>query len=83
MAKHKRRESVSRYVSARELSDRWQCSRSSVDRIARRAGLTRLHLGEGKNGMVRYLRKEVVALEESLLKATSRKATAAERRRLL
>jgi hypothetical protein len=47
------------YVSPNELQDRWQCSRSSVDRIARRAGMTRLCLGEGRNGMVRYVRKEV------------------------
>lgn len=47
------------YVSPAELQRRWQCARSSVDRIARRAGLTRLCLGEGKNGMVRYVRKEV------------------------
>lgn len=47
------------YVSPNELAERWQCARSSVDRIARRAGLTRLCLGEGKNGMVRYVRKEV------------------------
>lgn len=52
------------YVSPRELSSRWKCSRSSVDRIARRGGLTRLCLGEGKNGMVRYIRKEVEAYEQ-------------------
>jgi hypothetical protein len=53
------------YMSPKELSERWRCSRSSVDRIARRAGLTRLCLGEGKNGMVRYVRKEVEAYEAS------------------
>ena len=51
------------YLSPKELQDRWRCSRSSVDRIARRAGLTRLCLGEGRNGIVRYSRKEVEALE--------------------
>ena len=51
------------FVSPRELSARWQCSRSSVDRIARRAGFTRLCLGTGRNGMVRYRRKEVEAYE--------------------
>jgi hypothetical protein len=55
----------SAYVSPKELARRWQCSRSSVDRIARRAGFSRLCLGEGANGMVRYLRKEVEAYEES------------------
>ena len=53
------------FISPKELAQRWRCSRSSVDRIARRAGLTRLCLGEGENGMVRYLRKEVVAYEEN------------------
>lgn len=51
------------YFSPRELADRWRCSRSSVDRIARRAGLTRLCLGEGRNGAVRYIREEVEAYE--------------------
>ena len=51
------------YVSPNELSKRWQCSRSSVDRIARRAGMTRICLGEGRNGIVRYLRDEALAFE--------------------
>lgn len=51
------------YFSPRELAERWRCSRSSVDRIARRAGLTRLCLGEGRNGAVRYVRDEVLAFE--------------------
>ena len=53
------------YISPRELVARWQCSRSSVDRIARRAGLTRLCLGEGRNGIIRYIREEVEAYETS------------------
>ena len=57
------------YVTPRELAARWQCARSSVDRIARKAGFTRLCLGEGKNGMIRYLRKEVEAYE--LLRLTT------------
>jgi hypothetical protein len=54
---------TSPYISPKELSERWQCARSSVDRIARRAGIKRLYLGEGKNGMVRFLRKEVEGYE--------------------
>ncbi len=54
---------LSPYLSPKELQERWRCSRSSVDRIARRAGLSRLCLGEGRNGIVRYNRKEVEALE--------------------
>ena len=49
--------------SMRDLAERWRCSRSNVDRIARRAGLHRLCLGTGRNGIVRYLRKEVEAYE--------------------
>lgn len=49
----------SAYVSPRELAQRWQCSRASVSRIARRAGISTVYLGDGKNGMVRYSRKEV------------------------
>jgi len=58
------------YFSPRELARRWACSRSSVDRIARRAGLRRLCLGCGKNGIVRYLRKEVIAYEQERLVTT-------------
>jgi hypothetical protein len=53
------------YVAPKELARRWQCARSSVDRIARRNHFTRLCLGDGENGMVRYLRKEVEAYETS------------------
>jgi hypothetical protein len=38
-----------------------------VQRIATRAGLSRLYLGEGKNGIVRYLRKEIEAYEAQRL----------------
>ncbi len=55
------------YISPKELAQRWRCSRSSVDRIAERARLRRLCLGEGKNGVVRYVRKEVEAYEASRL----------------
>ena len=58
-------EDISPYISPVELAQRWRCSRSSADRITRRAGFTRLFLGEGKNGMVRYLTKEVIAYEAS------------------
>jgi hypothetical protein len=51
------------YLAPKELQERWRCSRSSVDRIARRAGLTRFCLGEGRNGIVRYSRKEVETFE--------------------
>lgn len=55
------------YLSPRDLTVRWRCSRSTVDRIAEREGLTRLCLGEGQNGIIRYLLTEVEELEESRL----------------
>lgn len=55
------------YISPRELAARWCCGRSSVDRIARLAGMTRLCLGSGRNGTVRYLITEVEAYEQSRL----------------
>jgi hypothetical protein len=51
------------YFSPRELAERWRVSRSSVDRIAARTGLTRLYLGTGRNGAVRYIREEVESME--------------------
>ena len=51
------------YISPKELTQRWQCARSSVDRITRLAGMKRIYLGNGKNGIVRFLRKEVEAYE--------------------
>lgn len=64
MGKHRERvEVISPYVSPNELAERWRCGRSSVDRIATRAGLKKLYLGEGKNGIVRFIRKEVEAYE--------------------
>lgn len=53
------------YFTPNELKARWKCARSSVDRIARRIKLTRLCLGTGTNGMVRYLREEVERNEQA------------------
>ena len=53
------------YLSPKDLAERWRCSRPTVGRIAERAGFSRFYLGEGRNGVVRYLRKEVEAYEES------------------
>lgn len=60
-------EPLSPFVSPKELAQRWRCARSSVDRIARRAGLRRVHLGGGCRGMVRFLREEVERYENSRL----------------
>ena len=64
-AKAQQVESTNPYLSPKELAARWRCGRSSVDRIIRLAGMTRLCLGYGKNGMVRYLLKEVEAYEQT------------------
>jgi hypothetical protein len=56
---------ASAYLSPKELAQRWRCSRSSVDRIARRHQLRRILLGEGRNGMVRYALEDVERLEGS------------------
>lgn len=63
MSRSESTEVLSPYLSPRELAERCRCSRSSVDRIARRAGLSRLCLGEGANGIVRFDRKELEAYE--------------------
>ena len=65
MASDPDNEAPSPYFSPKELAARWRCSRSTVDRIAARTGLTRLCLGEGKNGVIRFMRKEVEGLERS------------------
>jgi hypothetical protein len=55
------------FFSAKDLAARWRCARSSVARIAKRAGIKRLYLGAGRNGMVRYLREEVETYENERL----------------
>ena len=55
----------SKFLSPREIAARWRCSRSSVGRIAQRAGLRRVFLGGGVKGMVRYLREEVEQYEKT------------------
>jgi len=52
-------------MTTNELAERWQCSRTSVHRIAQEGGLTRVCLGNGRNAMVRYIRKEVIDYEKS------------------
>lgn len=52
----------SRFISPRELSSRWQCSRSSVTRISQREQLTRVYIGPKS---VRFIRAEIEALEQA------------------
>ena len=49
----KARMSASGYLSPRQLAERWQTSRSTIDLIARANGFTRFCPGGGKNGTVR------------------------------
>ena len=53
-----------RFLSPRQLAERWGCSVATAQRIARNAGVAKYCLGEGKNGMVRYQLSEVEAYEE-------------------
>ena len=52
-----------RYLSPRQLAERWDCSRTTAQRIVDRAGLSKYFLGEGRNGLVRYAMDEVESFE--------------------
>lgn len=67
MSKQPTEPKPSPYIAPKELAERWRCTRSSVDRIAQRAGIRRVCLGGGIRGMVRYLREEVERYERSRL----------------
>ena len=54
-----------RYLSPGQLAERWNCSRTSAQRIADRAGFSKYFLGEGRNGMLRYAIDEIEAFENS------------------
>lgn len=53
------------FITPKQLAERWQCSRSTVDRIARREGFTRLCLSDKDKGAIRYKRKEVIEYEKN------------------
>lgn len=53
------------YITPEELALRWHCARTSADRIVRRENLSRVCLGTGKNGMVRFLYKEILDFESA------------------
>jgi hypothetical protein len=54
-----------RLISPQSVSKLLDCSRSSVDRIARREGWERVLIGEGRNGLVRYRLVEVLRYIDS------------------
>ena len=51
------------YISPNKLAKRWDCSRSSADRAAKKGKFRRFFLGSGKNGNIRYLLAEVEEFE--------------------
>lgn len=55
--------SDSQFISPKELMLRWDCARSTVDKITKRQGMSRMYLGEGTSGMVRLIRAEVEDFE--------------------
>jgi len=61
-----REQSESPLISPKELATRWRVSRSTVDRISRREGFTRILLGYGRNGVVRFYLCDVLSLEDRL-----------------
>ena len=67
MKNNRNKQLESPYFSPKQLALRWQCSRSTVDRIAQKAGFSRLCLGDGRNSVIRYVRKEVEAYEAERL----------------
>ncbi|NVN98878.1 MAG: helix-turn-helix domain-containing protein [Geobacteraceae bacterium] len=71
--KTKNTEDVSPFMSAKEIASLLRCSRSSVSRIADRQRFTRLFLGSGERGMVRYMRSDI---EKYLSKRTHKPAAA-------
>ena len=56
---------VESLISPKNLALRWSCSYSTAQRIAERAGISKVYLGEGKNGLVRYPLCEIVAYESA------------------
>lgn len=52
------------YLAPKELAARWRVTRSTADRIAREHGITRLCLGDGKNGSVRFRLDDVLRFEQ-------------------
>lgn len=58
-------ENPSPYISPRELAERWRCSRTSAQRIAKQAGIGKLVLGNGKHASIRYVRVDIERYEQA------------------
>lgn len=58
-------------ISPRALARRWDCTRTTAQRIAERAKIPKVFLGEGKNGTVRYPIDAVKRYEASRTVASS------------
>jgi hypothetical protein len=65
MRSERRSGAASPYVAPREPAKRRQCVRPGADRSRGASGLMRVCLGDGKNAVVRYIREEVIAYEQS------------------
>ena len=52
------------YVKPSALAIRWNSSRTTVDRVARKNQFRKFMLGEGMVGSVRYLWEDVLAFEQ-------------------
>jgi len=58
-------EQIDKYISARTWAARWDCSPSTVRRAAERFGVSRVYVGEGANGLVRYALEDIERIEGS------------------
>jgi hypothetical protein len=63
MPKPSRQPDADKYISPSNVAKRWDTSRTSVDRTAKREKFTRFVMGDGKNGSVRYVLEEVIKYE--------------------
>ena len=61
-----------RLVSLAWIAARWGCSRSSVRRILRRAGVPAVALSDARNGLVRFDREAVLRVEQLAQRSTGR-----------
>ena len=59
-----------RFVSVKTLAGQWDCSRSTVSRLLKKAGVQAYYFGRGRNGSKRYLRRDVEAFLDSVERTT-------------
>lgn len=54
---------MDKFISARTWAARWDCSLSTVRRVAQRCGVRRVYVGTGPNGLVRYSLADIAQIE--------------------